>query len=128
MKQLPQEFENRMKTLLGDEFEDFKKSFNEPPVRAFRVNTDKISLEDFEKINPFGGEKIPYVPNGFYFDYEKLVPGPLVRTQEALFEVLRREYDFTSYQEKQEVFYQRFAADDDGNAAIEAVNLLANHL
>ena len=70
MKQLPQEFENRMKTLLGDEFEDFKKSFDEPPVRAFRVNTDKISLEDFEKINPFGGEKIPYVPNGFYFDYD----------------------------------------------------------
>lgn len=70
MKQLPVEFENRMKTLLGDEFEDFKKSFDEPPVRAFRVNTDKISLEDFEKINPFGGEKIPYVENGFYFDYD----------------------------------------------------------
>ena len=70
MKQLPQEFENRMKTLLGDEFEDFKKSFDEPPVRAFRVNTQKISLEDFEKIDPFGGEKIPYVPNGFYFDYD----------------------------------------------------------
>ena len=70
MKQLPQEFENRMKTLLGDEFEDFKNSFDEPPIRAFRVNTDKISLEDFEKINPFGGEKIPYVPNGFYFDYD----------------------------------------------------------
>ena len=70
MKQLPQEFENRMKTLLGDEFEDFKKSFDKPPVRAFRVNTDKISLEDFEKINPFGGEKIPYVENGFYFNYD----------------------------------------------------------
>lgn len=70
MKQLPIEFENRMKTLLGDEYEDFLKSFDEPPVRAFRVNTDKISLEDFEKINPFGGEKIPYVPNGFYFDYD----------------------------------------------------------
>ena len=70
MKQLPQEFENRMKILLGDEFEDFQKSFDEPPVRAFRVNTDKISLEDFEKINPFGGEKIPYVENGFYFDYD----------------------------------------------------------
>ena len=70
MKQLPIEFENRMKTLLGDEFEDFIKAFDEPPVRAFRVNTDKISLEDFEKINPFGGEKIPYVHNGFYFDYD----------------------------------------------------------
>lgn len=70
MKQLPCEFENRMKTLLGDEFEDFKKSFDEPPVRAFRVNTDKISLEYFERINPFPCEKIPYVHNGFYFDYE----------------------------------------------------------
>lgn len=70
MKQLPVEFENRMKTLLGDEFGDYIKSFDEPPVRAFRVNTDKISLEDFEKINPFGNEKIPYVENGFYFDYD----------------------------------------------------------
>lgn len=70
MKQLPIEFENRMKTLLGDEFEAFKNSFNEPPVRAFRVNTDKISLEDFRKINPFKSEKIPYVENGFYFDFD----------------------------------------------------------
>lgn len=70
MKQLPIEFENRMKTLLGDEFEDFKNSLNEPPVRAFRVNTDKISLEDFRKINPFKSEKIPYVENGFYFDFD----------------------------------------------------------
>ena len=51
MKQLPIEFENRMKTLLGDEYDAFIKAFDEPPVRAFRVNTDKISLEDFEKIN-----------------------------------------------------------------------------
>lgn len=70
MKQLPIEFQNRMKTLLSDEYEDFIKSFDEPPVRAFRVNTDKISLEKFEKINPFKSEKISYVENGFYFDYD----------------------------------------------------------
>ncbi len=70
MKQLPVEFENRMKTILGDEFEEFQKSFDLPPVRAFRVNTDKISLEDFEKINPFPCDKIPYVENGFHFDYD----------------------------------------------------------
>ena len=70
MKQLPVEFENRMKILLGDEFEDFKKSYDEPPVRAFRVNTDKISVEDFEKINPFPTSRIPYVENGFYFEYD----------------------------------------------------------
>jgi len=66
--------------------------------------------------------------NGFYFDYEKLVPGPCVRTQEELFEVLKQGYDFAAYQEKQEAFYQRFAAADEGNAATEVVNLLANHL
>lgn len=70
MKQLPIEFENRMKTLLGEEYEAFIKAFDEPSVRAFRVNTDKISLEDFENINPFSNERIPYVENGFYFDYD----------------------------------------------------------
>ena len=70
MKQLPIEFQERMKNLLGSEFDDFINSYNEKPVRAFRVNTDKISLEDFEKINPFPSEKIPYVENGFYFEYD----------------------------------------------------------
>ena len=72
MKQLPKEFENRMKTLLGDDFENYLNELKNPPVKAFRVNTDKISLEDFEKLNPFGNEKIPYVENGFYLDYEKV--------------------------------------------------------
>ncbi len=70
MKQLPVEFQKRMKTLLGDEYNDFLKSYDEKPVRAFRVNTDKISLSDFEKLNIFSNEKIPYVENGFYFDYD----------------------------------------------------------
>ena len=66
--------------------------------------------------------------NGFYFDYEKLVPGPIVRTQEALFEALKETFDFTPYEEKQAAFYERFAAADNGNAATEAVNKLANYL
>lgn len=70
MKQLPVEFQERMKSLLGDDYEDFLKSYDEKPVRAFRVNTDKISLEEFEKLNIFSTEKIPYVENGFYFDYD----------------------------------------------------------
>ncbi len=56
-----------MKELLGAEYEKFEASYSEAPVRSFRVNTNKISKEKFEKINPFGGEKIPYVENGFYF-------------------------------------------------------------
>ena len=72
MKQLPIDFENRMKNLLGDEFETYKGSLEEDPVRSFRVNTDKISLEDFNKINIFNTEKIPYSPTGFYFNFDKI--------------------------------------------------------
>lgn len=72
MINLPQQFADRIKVLLGDEYNDYLKALNEPPVRAFRVNTDKISVEDFEKINPFSTEKIPYVENGFYFTDDKI--------------------------------------------------------
>ncbi len=72
MIQLPFEFAERMKNLLGKEYDDYIKSFDEPPVRAFRVNTDKISLSDFEKINILGSEKIPYVENGFYLEFDKV--------------------------------------------------------
>lgn len=67
---LPVEFENRMKKLLGTDYEKFAASYGDTPVRAFRVNTQKISEENFEKINPFGGEKIPFADNGFYFDFD----------------------------------------------------------
>ncbi len=70
MINLPIEFCERMKSLLGDEYNDYINSLNEPPVKGYRVNTDKISLEEFEKINIFGNEKIPYVENGFYLDFE----------------------------------------------------------
>ena len=72
MRDLPTEYTERMKTLLGKDFDDYLKALDEPPVRAFRVNTDKISLEDFEKINVFSNERIPYVENGFYLDYDKI--------------------------------------------------------
>lgn len=71
MKDLPIAYKNRMIELLGNEFAEYEKALAEAPVKGFRVNTDKISLEDFEKINVFGSEKIPYVENGFYLDYEK---------------------------------------------------------
>ena len=72
MKALPTEFCERMKALLGDSYGDFLNAYTETPVRAFRVNTDKISVDEFLKINPFDTEKIPYVENGFYFTDEKI--------------------------------------------------------
>ncbi len=72
MIQLPAAYEERMKRLLGEEFQQYQSALSEPPVRGFRVNTHKIALEDFIKINPFGNRPIPYVENGFYLDYDKV--------------------------------------------------------
>ena len=72
MKNLPEEFVTRMKDILGEEYEQYESSIHNSPVRAFRVNTDKISVKDFEKINDIPCEKIPYVENGYYFNYDKI--------------------------------------------------------
>jgi len=72
MKELPAEYIKRMKELLGDEYEAYERSLGEEPVRGFRVNTDKISPDDFERINIFSDEKIPYVQNGYYLNYDKI--------------------------------------------------------
>ena len=53
MINLPNEFEEKMKALLGDEFEDYIKCYDEPRYYGLRVNTEKISVEDFVKICPF---------------------------------------------------------------------------
>ncbi len=71
MKDLPEAFEERMKNLPGFDLSAYKKSLTERPVKGFRVNTDKISLDEFMKINIFGSEKIPFTENGFYLDFEK---------------------------------------------------------
>ena len=70
MISLPEKYEQRMKILLGEEYEKYIGALGEKPVRALRVNTDKISTEDFLRICPFPVEKIPYVENGFYFDLD----------------------------------------------------------
>lgn len=72
MRKLPIEFENRMKELLGDEFIAYQHSLSEQPVRGFRINTDKISIEDFDRINVFSKEEIPYVKGGYYFNFDKI--------------------------------------------------------
>ncbi len=72
MKKLPEEYVSRMKALLSDEYELYEKSLEQQPIKGFRVNTGKINIESFEKINIFGKEKIPYVENGYYLNYDKV--------------------------------------------------------
>lgn len=72
MKELPHEYSERMKLILGDSFDKYLNELNNAPVRAFRVNTDKIPTEDFRKINIFSKEAVPYVENGFYLEFDKI--------------------------------------------------------
>lgn len=76
MIKLPEEYKKRMQVLLGNEYPFYEKALAEPAVKAFRVNTDKIALEDFEKINDLSDEKVPYVKNAYYFSGEKIGSHP----------------------------------------------------
>lgn len=66
---LPEEYVERMKKLLSPEdFQAYMDSFEKKNVRGLRVNTLKISPEEFEKISPFALKKIPWTDNGYYYE------------------------------------------------------------
>ena len=71
---LPKAFEEKMKDLLGAEYEAYLSCFDEPRHYGLRVNTDKISVEEFLKIAPWELTPVPWISNGFYYDGEKDQP------------------------------------------------------
>ncbi len=70
INQIPIEFLEDMKGLLGDEYEAFLKSYEDEPFVGLRVNKLKISVEDFLEISPFELKPIPWTDDGFYFNPE----------------------------------------------------------
>lgn len=72
---LPEKFEKKIKTLLNDEFDDYIKCYDEKRLYGLRVNTAKISVEEFRRICPFEIWPIPWISNGFYYDGESVQPG-----------------------------------------------------
>ena len=65
---LPQEFLEKMSLLLGEEeFKLFLESYSNPRHYGLRVNTLKISREDFIEISPFELTQVPWVKEGFYY-------------------------------------------------------------
>ena len=71
MKNLPPEYLARMKTLLGEEYNPYLESLDEDRACGLRVNTSKISVEDFLKIVPFPLTPIPWTVDGFYYDEDE---------------------------------------------------------
>jgi CDP-glycerol glycerophosphotransferase len=60
---------------------------------------------------------------GFYFDFEKEAPGPLVETSDALIEAVRSAGEVADgYRASYDAFVQRFCPLDDGKAAARVVD------
>ena len=69
---LPEQFLNRMKKRLGEEYPAFLSSYEKPPVKGLRVNTLKISVEEFLQNAPFPlGEQTEWEWTGLYHTQEK---------------------------------------------------------
>ena len=63
---LPQEFLDRIKTQLGEEYPDFLESLDRPRAVALRFNPLKGEIPEL----PFVKEPVPWEPMGYYYDPE----------------------------------------------------------
>ena len=65
---LPEKFTERMKKLLGEEYDVFHKALELPAVKGYRVNTEKISTDRFASLMGGSMTKLSYVEEGFIPD------------------------------------------------------------
>ena len=68
MINIPEQFKENMKQLLKEEYPSFIASYEEKEKHSLRINTNKISVKDFLKINPFNLQAIPWTQDGFYYE------------------------------------------------------------
>ncbi len=71
IRELPPGFPEKMKALLGASFDDYLKSFDEPPCAALRVNTARLSPQAFLTLAGGAGWElapVPWTENGFYYE------------------------------------------------------------
>ena len=79
MQMLPEAFINRMKEMLGDEFEAFIATYEEHPRQALRLNDLKVGADgksiasaykEDPSILPFHLSKVEWAQNGYYYEAE----------------------------------------------------------
>lgn len=71
MEKLPKQYQESMQELLGEEYAQYIESFLESSYTAFRINTNKVSLEQWKEINPFSTSEVAWIEKGFYYDAKK---------------------------------------------------------
>ncbi len=73
--QLPEAFKHKIETLLKEEADSFLASYKDNRTAGIRLNPLKITNEKWERISPFSIKKIPFHPQGYYYNYEAVEPG-----------------------------------------------------
>ncbi len=71
---LPQEYTEKMKKLLGSEYDAYIESFNEERLYGLRANTLKITADELKDKVDWRLEKITWCEEGFYYDGESVRP------------------------------------------------------
>lgn len=73
---IPEKFKERMKLLLGGEYEEFLKALEQERYQALRVNPMKMDREEFLRKAPFSLAPVPWEENGFYYKKEETPQQP----------------------------------------------------
>lgn len=71
------EYFERIKNLLGEDYDRFLDTVDKPAYKAIRVNTLKIQPEELLPLLPFVEEQVPFAKDGYYVSVEKLGKHPL---------------------------------------------------
>lgn len=65
---LPDEFLAEMQELLGKNYDAFLESYENPRTYGLRLNSAKISNQDFIHRVPFSVTEIPWISNGYFYE------------------------------------------------------------
>lgn len=87
MTNLPKQFLDEMKDILGNEFDDFLKSYDEPKTTWWRLNTMKMNKDKLLGLDLFQLTNIHWAEEGFYYDEKINRPG-----KNPLHEILTRAF------------------------------------
>jgi len=70
---LPTRFIDKMKQLLGEEFDEFMASYEAPRAFGLRLNPLKVTKEEWRELNYLQNpdRRIPWTENGFYYKEEE---------------------------------------------------------
>ncbi len=69
---LPQAFRQEMKSLLGEDYDAYLKSFEEPRSFGLRVNTLRLSVRECREKLSCRTEPVPWIDNGLFYEGDEV--------------------------------------------------------